>query len=155
MLLRVIGGFALLALLASIAVSLQRSDFLRSWLGSTPDTAKPIVFDNGSVRDLPANRASEPVTLAALAPPGALRKCVRGDRVMYSNLTCPAGFSERTVASNNLTVLPAAPAAKAERAEDGAKPGGRQAVLQEALDLKRDDKLRQRMIDRAVAAEAK
>jgi len=151
MLLRAMGVIALAIVLASYIFSLHRDGVIRAWL-TTPDAPKAIVFDNGSVRDAAGPAASEPTQTTVLSPPGALRKCVRGDRVTYSNLTCPPGFKEREVASDKVTVIQT----------DGLKPPDRklagesaQKTLHNALDLKTDDQLRQKMIDRAVAAEAK
>jgi hypothetical protein len=153
MLLRAIGVLALLALNGSYVFSLHRSGAIQSWLNPTQGTSKPIVFDNGSVRDqLYAPAASQPKQTAVLSPPGALRKCVRGDRVTYSNLTCPAGFREQAVSAEPVTVVPAI---KPPKSETTANAGGKHKALQEALDLKRDEQLRQRMIQSAIDAEAR
>ncbi len=152
MLLRVLALVGATALLLSIAFSVWRSGVVRSWLTTAPDTPPRIVFDNGSVRDVPQPAASEPAKAAALSPPGVLRKCVRGDRVSYSNLTCPPGFRERPVSQEGVTVLPA------QRPAASPLPGPSPAPhekMRDALDLQRDEKLRQRMIDRAIDAEAK
>jgi hypothetical protein len=153
MLLRVIFGAALLAILGSMLFGFHRAGHFRAWMGGTPPP-KPIVFDNGSVRDTLPAPASAPSTVTVLSPPGVLRKCVRGDRVTYSNLTCPEGFRERTVSDDKLTVVPAPATAKppAKTATAETRPG---RALQGALDVQADEKLRQRMIDRAVDAEAK
>ncbi len=76
-----------------------------------------------------------------------MRKCVRGDRVTYSNLTCPPGFRERTVSEDRVTVVPAIKATTSTPAPSGTSPHEK---MREALDIQPDDKLRQRMIDRAV-----
>jgi hypothetical protein len=151
MLLRVIGLSALALVLASYLFGLHRDGNLRSWLDTTPSIPKEIVFDNGSFRDAPSPAASEP-TQVALSAPGALRKCVRGDRVTYSNLTCPPGFKERQVSSDKVTVISTDGTRKPE---SKVQSESAQKTLHNALDLKTDDQLRQRMIDRAVAAEAK
>ena len=87
-----------------------------------------------------------------------MRKCVRGDQISYSNLTCPAGFRERPIKAEPVTVVPAVrvPATPAAAAPPGQAPGpSNPRSLRDALDLKPDEQLRQRMIDRAVEAEAK
>ncbi len=150
--LRLVALAAAAALLLSLAFSLWRGGSLRDWLRPTPGKAPEIVFDNGSVRDLPQHAASQPSRVAALSPPGVLRKCVRGDQVTYSNLTCPPGFRERTVSQAGVTVVPAVRRAGQESGPPSAKP---HEAMREALDMKRDDRLRQRMIDRAIEAEAK
>ena len=153
MLLRAIGVLALLVLIGSYVFKLHRSGALQSWLNPAQSASKPIVFDNGSVRDqLYSPAASQPKQTAALSPPGALRKCVRGDRVTYSNLTCPAGFREQAVSAEPVSVVPAL---KLPKAENTATAGGKHKALQEALDLKRDEQLRQRMIQSAIDAEAR
>ena len=76
-----------------------------------------------------------------------MRKCVRGDRVTYSNLTCPPGFRERTVSQDRVTVVPGVKAPPPTTVAKGATP---HEQMREALDLQQDDKLRQRIIDRAV-----
>lgn len=151
MLLRVIGLSALALVLASYVFGLYRNGTLRSWLSTTPNVPREIVFDNGSVRDAPSPAGSGP-TQVALSAPGALRKCVRGDRVTYSNLTCPPGFKEREVSSDKLTVISND---GTKKPQSKAESGSAQKTLHNALDLKPDDQLRQRMIDNAVAAEAK
>ncbi len=163
MLLRVLAAFGLLALLASVIFSLHHAGHFRAWLAGTADTRpSAIVFDNGSVRDLAAPAApgaSAPATkVTELSPPGAIRKCVRGDRVTYSNLTCPAGFRERPIKAEPVTVVPAVrlPATPPAAALPGQAPGqNNPRSLRDVLDLKPDEQLRQRMIDRAVEAEAK
>ena len=160
MLLRMLAALGLLALLASVIFSLHRAGHFRAWLAGTADPKpREIVFDNGSVRDLAAPAASAPPTkLTELSPPGVMRKCVRGDRVTYSNLTCPAGFRERPIKAEAVTVVPAvrAPATPSAAAPPGQAPGpDNPRSLRDALDLKPDEQLRQRMIDRAVEAEAK
>jgi hypothetical protein len=147
MLLRTMAILALLTVVASMVFSMWRSGVIRSWMTTTPDKPRAIVFDNGSIRDVPGPAASESRKGAALSPPGVLRKCLRGDQVTYSNLTCPPGFRERPVSTDGVTVVPAfrPPEASARPAS-----GSAHQRLQESLDLKRDDKLRQRMIDQAV-----
>jgi hypothetical protein len=161
--LRLLAALGLLALLASVIFSLHRAGHFRAWLAGTADPKpREIVFDNGSVRDLAAPAApgaSAPATkLTELSPPGVMRKCVRGDRVTYSNLTCPAGFRERPIKAEPVTVVPAVrvPATPPAAAPPGQAPGpNNPRSLRDALDLKPDEQLRQRMIDRAVEAEAK
>ncbi len=158
MLLRLLAAFALAAVLLSAGYSLWRSGAIGDWLA--PPAAPPaIAFDNGSARPAPPPPASGAQRVAALSPPGALRKCVRGDRVSYSNLTCPPGFVERPVAQDGVTVVPAyrpAGQAAAVPADQPAAPAtAPHQKLRAALDLQRDEQLRQRMIDKAVAAEAR
>lgn len=152
MLLRAIAITALVAVLAGFAIHLQRGGAWRTWLGGAEGTPKPFVFDNGTIRDNPAP-ASAPKQATLQSPPGVLRKCVRGDTVTYSNLDCPIGTRERPIKADTVTVLPAIEAPLATLPN---KPAGKtHAALQNALDLKRDEELRRRMIDRAIGDEAK
>ncbi len=120
----------------------------RHWIAefvSPPPPPKPIVFDNGSVRD--SAPAPAPAAEVTKFPPGTLRKCVRGQQVSYSNISCPPGHKESAVGGTQLTVLPAPPGAPATRA---AASGNGQSRLHEALDLTRDERLRERMIEKAI-----
>lgn len=152
MLLRRLAIAALAAVIMSIAFSMWRGGAVRDWLRTTPDRPPEIVFDNGSVRDTPSPPASSPSRAVALSPPGALRKCVRGDQVTYSNLTCPPGFREKEIAKDRVTVVPGVRTPPSPPLQPAAKP---HESMREVLDLKRDEKLRQRMIDKAVEAEAR
>jgi hypothetical protein len=152
MLLRLLAIAALAAVTLSVAFSMWRGGTFRDWLRTTPDKPPEIVFDNGSVRDLPLPPASAPSKGITLSPPGALRKCVRGEQVTYSNLTCPPGFREREIAKDRVTVIPGVRTPQSTAVQSAAKP---HEAMKDALDLKRDEKLRQRMIDKAVEAEAR
>ena len=115
-------------------------------LKSQPAPSKPIVFDNGTVRQYlpPPEPGSAP--LATSLPQGALRKCVKGKQKTYTNISCPPGHEELPVSSDRLTVLsgqgPVRPAQALPAAE-------RRSTLRDALDLSADDQLRQRIVDRA------
>lgn len=101
------GAAGLIAI--SMAFGAWRSGLLGQWFGPAPAKTPPIVFDNGSSRDMPpapASTAASDAPVKTYAPPGLLRKCVRGDRVTYSNLDCPPGFKESTVSSEGVTVVP-------------------------------------------------
>jgi hypothetical protein len=151
-LLRMIAVLGGIAVLLSMAFSVWRSGAIQSWLTTAPSQPQEIVFDNGSVRDLPGPAASVPTRTAALSAPGVMRKCVRGERVTYSNLTCPPGFRERPVSAEGVSVVPAVRNPAGSNQQPTAAPHER---MRDALDLKRDEKLRQRMIDQAIEAEAR
>lgn len=100
---------------------------LIGWLSPAPVTKpRPIVFDNGSVRDLPASApAALPRPRAAQSPPGRLRKCLQaGGSVVYSNLACPPGSKEAEVRTDGVNVLPSGlpPRAAADAATGGRRP---------------------------------
>lgn len=121
----------------SLLIWLSRSAALRALLAPPPPKPAPIVFDNGSVRDQPASGVVPARPGKVLAPPGALRKCVRGDSTVYSNLTCPPGHKEMPVRQDGVTVVPGA----------APRPGGPAAAAPAAAP---EPTLRQRAIDRAV-----
>ncbi len=93
----------------SIVINLARGSMVRDLFSPAPEKAPPIVFDNGSARDVPpppAPAAASGPAPKTYAPPGLMRKCVRGDKVTYSNLDCPPGFKESTVSQEGVTVVP-------------------------------------------------
>lgn len=115
---------------------------------ATPVTvAKPIVFDNGTVR---APRTTVdvvgPPAPAGFAP-GELRKCSKGKMVEYTNMTCPDGFRESAVTATNVTVVAATPVAKANDRGQGAKA---KATLRDVLDINQPDNLRDKVMDRVI-----
>lgn len=67
---------------------------------------------------LPAGLAPAPP--AAPAANGA-RKCVGGERVVYTDGACPAGTQARAMDGGSLSVLPAAPAAARAQAPASAQ----------------------------------
>lgn len=135
----VVAGLAAL-LLASMAWRYR--GIANAWMTPEPPL-RPVLFDNdhASVPPPPGSAAATP----AARPPGALRKCVRGGETAYTDRSCPPGFRERDVAADRVTVLPAAPQAAASQA-------ARRKTLKQALDVADEDRLRERMIDRAVEA---
>lgn len=134
-------------LLMAIGAGWRHRAVIHDGLEPTASRPKPLVFDNGTVRDVPAP-AARPT--AALTRADGLRKCVRGSQTTYTNFDCPAGFKQKNVTTDRVTVLEA----QAGRAAPASKPkaAGAQRRLQDALDLSADDKLRERMMERAVDA---
>lgn len=134
-------------LLASVVMSAIGWKTIGRWLAPVPATPpRPIVFDNGSVRDQPA---SEPATQRArprpaVAAPGQLRKCLLpGGGVSYSNLACPPGAREATVRSDGVTVLPSGLPAGQPGGPAAPPPGGTRP-------LQPGETLQQRAIERAI-----
>lgn len=99
---------------------------LIGWLSPPPvEKPRPIVFDNGSVRDLPASAPAVPTRpRLAQSPPGRLRKCLQaGGTLVYSNLACPPGSKEAAVRSDGVNVLPSGlPARTANPPTGGTRP---------------------------------
>ena len=117
------------------------------WFTAPPaEPPRPIVFDNGSVRDQPASEATVPPPRprAAQAAPGQLRKCLQADgSVVYSNLACPPGSRESTVRSDRVNVVSSGlPAGAATNA--GNAPAGGTRPLQPG------ETLQQRATERAI-----
>jgi hypothetical protein len=118
-----------------------------------PAPSKPFVFDNGTVREyLPPPEPGSAAALSSL-PHGVMRKCVKGTKKIYTDVTCPPGHQELAVATDRVTVLPG-PDKPARAAEPGAPPE-RRSTLRDALDMSGDDQLRQRIVDRAVDRHSK
>lgn len=139
--LRWVAAGLLLLLLAS--VGWRYRGLAQDWL--TPERPlRPVMFDNDHATPPPppGSAAAAPAT----RPPGALRKCVRGGETTYTDRSCPPGYRERDVQADRVTVLPAAPQPVA------ASQAGRRKTLKQALDVADEDRLRDRMIDRAVEA---
>ena len=110
---------------------------------------KPIVFDNGTVRDYtPASQASGAVAQIHQSP-GLMRKCVKGIEVTYTNFACPQGFKEKTVASDRVTVLTDQRVAQPTQAAQGA---GGKPPLRQALDVSVDEGAKERAIERAMGS---
>lgn len=130
------GAVTLVACIAVGSIGLKN---IAGWLSPAPvEKPRPIVFDNGSVRDLPASVPAVPLKPRVVqSPPGKLRKCLQPDGgVVYSNLTCPPGAKEAAVRSDGVNVvssgLPKTPPA------DGTRP------------LQPGETLQQRALERAI-----
>lgn len=100
------------------------------WLSPEPVTRpRPIVFDNGSVRALPASAPLPPTKAhAAQSPPGRLRKCLKpGGEVVYSNLDCPPGAKEAPIRTDGVSVVSSGlpPSVVPSQAPDAAVTGKR------------------------------
>lgn len=76
---------------------------------------------------------------------GELRKCVNGSQVTYANVECPAGTQAQAVTGGTVTVVPGAPVAKPAAASGP-------SALHKALDVTRDDTLRDKIMERQMDA---
>ncbi len=148
--LKVISAVVVGAIVASAAWHYRDSALAQSLLGTTPKPQpKPFVFDNGSVRDH-APASSEPgQPVASSLPQGALRKCAKGGEVIYTNVACPARYKELGV-GGNVNVVASAEAAKPAKAE--ASGASAPSKLHKALGMTPDERLRDRMMERAIEA---
>jgi len=141
----------LFAALAAVALSIawnQRAP-LQRLLAAPPPPPKAIQFDNGTVRQYTSPEASSSAAPAKTSSfqPGAMRKCLRGSEVQYTNIACPPGFKEAAVAGPPVTVvdgLSPKPASASPEASGRAR-------LQGALGLSADDgSLKERIMQRAI-----
>ncbi|WP_457443287.1 hypothetical protein [Roseateles sp. P5_E4] len=130
-------------LLAALGLVWQKQEQLQAWLGaarasstSAPSLGEPLVA---------ARPAADAATsTSARSRPAGLRKCVKGQQVSYTNVECPPGHQELAVTAAPVNVLPATPVSKPAESSSGP------SSLHKALDLTRDDTLRERAIERAV-----
>jgi hypothetical protein len=123
---RTLAFTALALFVAAIGWRYRNADGVRSVLGPTAATkAKPVVFDNGTVR-APPPRASGPAAAAI-----GMRKCLRGTAISYTDQPCPPGSREAPVNRGAVTVVEGqAPTVKAPsgtslpNARDAIRPAG-------------------------------
>ena len=119
----------------------QKQDQLKALISSAPPITLP---------DLPRSESSAAAPTSASKSkfaPGAMRKCVKGQQVSYTNVECPAGTQEQAVTAAPVNVVQATPVPKpAQAAQASSGP----AALREALDMKREETLREKAMDRAV-----
>lgn len=118
--------------LAAGVLAWQKQEGLQSWFRQARSEAVA-----GAQSVAQAATSSKPAA-------GGLRKCVQGQQVSYTNVACPAGHKEQAVAEAAVTVLPAPPVAKP--AEAGSAPSS----LHEKLGLTRDDRLKDKIMERAI-----
>lgn len=149
--------FIVAALLIGLSVAWGKRQALSALWAPPPPAPKAIQFDNGTVRDLglPTDAASAAESAIAARPqyaPGAMRKCFKGQQVSYTNVACPPGHKEAPVAGPPVSVVPGLAVAKPSMPNDRGTPGGNtgRSSLHDALDLSRDEQLRQRVMDRAI-----
>lgn len=138
----IVAAVALLAL----AMAFGQRDRLTGWLKPEPPP-KPIVFDNGTVRDVAGAASAAAAPVAQSLPMGTMRKCVRGSETQYTNVPCPAGFKELTVSGDRVTVVSSSDAKP--KAAPGAEPAGeRRKNVRDLVDAD-GGQMREKMIDRA------
>lgn len=138
-----------LALGAATVWKFRDADFLRG--NAEVAKPRPIEFDNGTVRQY---KAPEPAAPGTPLPPGSMRKCHRNDakagEVIYTDQPCPKGYREREVGAGTVNVV-TDPGARAAAAAKAAASGA-QNRLRDALDINADERLRERMMERAEGA---
>jgi hypothetical protein len=129
---------------AALVLAWQRRERLLTWAESAPLQAVPSSSQGGSITEAPPATDASPPKVRSKFRPGALRKCVNGQQVAYTNVECPPGTREQALGAAPVNVVPAPPATKP--ADTVSAPSS----LREALGVSGDDKLRSRLIERAV-----
>lgn len=123
-----------LLLVGALGLAWQQREPLQAWLGAS--AAKVQSLADASSSATPAGDAK--------ARPGGLRKCVKGQEISYTNAECPPGYRDLPVTAGSVTVLPATPVAKPAAASSGP------SALHKALDITRDDTLKEKVVERAI-----
>jgi hypothetical protein len=108
---------------------------------------KQIQFDNGSVRDNRPELAKSSISTQSQFSQGTLRKCIKDAQITYTDVACPPGYRERAVAGPPVNVMPAH---SGQNSNEFASPSKGRTSLHDVLDLSRDEKLRDRMLEQAI-----
>lgn len=127
------GLIALLLLVGALGLGWQQRERLQAWAGSATLPTAPSL-------------GAHETQAAPKAGSGPLRKCVNGQQVTYSNVDCPAGAKAQAVTGGSVTVVPGTPVAKPAEAASGP------TALHKALDITRDDTLRDKIMERQMEA---
>jgi hypothetical protein len=137
--------FYLIALVGALAWKFRAPLFGSPDAQQTP--AKEIVFDNGTLHQRVYDKVPEHEAKAIL--PG-LKKCLKGNSVVYTNFSCPPHYKVADMRTDRFNVVDGQRSDnKAVHSDRPASPHAQKA-LQKALDLHPDERLKERMIDRAI-----
>jgi hypothetical protein len=141
--------FAAALVLITLSAIWAKRQVIQEWLKPpAPSTAKPIQFDNGTVREYGTTAERSASSGSSPVPAGTMRKCFKGQQISYTNQACPPGYNEKAVAGPPINVLPGQAPAKPAA---GQPPGKTNSSLRDALDLSRgDDNLRERAMERTI-----
>jgi hypothetical protein len=137
MLLRALLTSLILLVALPLGWRLLQSPVVQAWW-SPPPPPRPIVFDNGSVREPRATSGAGAQTVS----PG-LKKCRQGERLLYTDGPCPPGSRPEAVGGTvNVVTLP----------KPAAKPASAPAGLPTARTLLQDPgpTLREQHLERSV-----
>lgn len=124
-----------LLLVSVLGLGWQQREPLQAWLGSSA----------AKVQSLTEASSGGSAAGDAKARPGGLRKCVKGQEVSYTNAECPAGYRDQAVTGGSVTVVAATPVPK-----PAASASSGPSALHKALDITRDDTLKDKIMERAV-----
>lgn len=87
-------------------------------------------------------------------PLGTTKKCVQDTQVVYTDSICPSGFKSSEISSGSVTILPSnsSPTSSDNSNANASnnKHQGAKSALHEALDLKPDAQLKEKMMDKAM-----
>jgi hypothetical protein len=139
------GGFFLCC--AALFAYNHRND---AWIGGllrSDALPKEIKFDNWSVRDLSRDAAGIPKVANgedALAP-GAMRKCVRKQEILYTDKACPAGMTFASVQGGAVNVVESNSVPKEKTKSDQGR-----SSLRDVLDVSGNANIKEKMIERAI-----
>lgn len=82
------------------------------------------------------------------------KKCVQGTQIIYTDSICPSGFKSSEISSGSVTILPSnsspTPSDNSNANASNNKHQGAKSALHEALDLKPDAQLKEKMMDKAM-----
>jgi hypothetical protein len=135
-----------LALLASIGWRCRQSELIQSWTRIEHES-RPIVFDNGTAREVaPSAPSSGPIGSPTALH--TLRRCQRGSEVVYTDNPCQQGFREQPVSRGSVSFLGGQTAPRgAASASPQPLP---QSTLREVLGDSGNAGLRDKRIERAI-----
>ena len=66
---------------------------------------KPIVFDNGTVRQYAPALEPDATVSQSTIPDGVMRRCTLGSKVSYSNSACPLRYKEKAMSTDKFNVI--------------------------------------------------
>ena len=108
---KLIFGAAMCLVLMAIGYHFAGSASFKSWLSSSDTQPKLIKFEN-DVRDTAADMVPQGAASAvsAVTPSSkrnsGMRKCRKGDSMIYTDDLCPPGYKEQELKNGTVTVVP-------------------------------------------------
>lgn len=138
-------GGLLVAILASIAWRFGALQGMQDWLHPSPAPQANIQFDKLEPPRAGINLDSPPSNQGTRLV-GGMRKCKRGNDVIYTDGDCPAGSKEVNIKGGSVTVVPGQ-AAATKTTDSQARPSNVRTLL---TDPQKDAELRDRMMDKVI-----
>ena len=142
-------GIVLLAGVVGMTAWRHRDDAWVQALWRPEAPPKPVVFDNGSVRDSAVRMPPQPKAEGPDNLPGQMKKCVRGKQVIYTDQPCESGAKVVAVTGGNVTVVPSL-TPKASAPTSAGPTQADRSTLHQALDVHGQDNMRDKMMERAI-----